>query len=269
MQRCVEGNGCYSERNGCIITRIDHMINALCYVQLNFTEKGLRKMMEMSKSYRQSLGCEEVLDTFKVRSDRHFLQEPPQEFLQLHQASILSSMHESLCGLQEMTGCICVAQAIFAKARKLQKQTPELKADLEAFESKLDAEAAEVVEEEAAATAARSHAVGGRPAESVDATEPMDAMDSAERMDAEARVEDTGSAAQPGEVGAPEGQAARHEDSSQASAVAADSLLGGVADSAHSAAAPLTQTPDEEGRLDLRMAPHTMCRLFGGFHWDI
>ncbi len=37
-------------------------------VQLNFTEKGLRKMMEMGKSIRQSLACEEVLDTFKVRS---------------------------------------------------------------------------------------------------------------------------------------------------------------------------------------------------------
>lgn len=43
------------------------VISVMCNAQLNFTEKGLRKMMEMSKSYRQSLGCEEVLDTFKVR----------------------------------------------------------------------------------------------------------------------------------------------------------------------------------------------------------
>ncbi|CAL8472231.1 g11773 [Coccomyxa elongata] len=175
---------------------------AFCLTQLNFTEKGLRKMMEMSKSYRQSLGCEEILDTFK---------------------------------------------AIFAKARKLQKQTPELKADLEAFESKLDAEAAEVAEEEAVAAAARSHAADGRPAESVDATKPIDTADSGGRMDAEARVEDTGSAAELGEVGAAEGHAARHEDWSQAS----DSLLGGAADSAHSAAAPLTQTPDDEAVSDL------------------
>ncbi len=34
--------------------------------QLNFTEKGLRKMMEMSKSYKHALVKEEVLDTFKV-----------------------------------------------------------------------------------------------------------------------------------------------------------------------------------------------------------
>lgn len=37
-------------------------------LQLNFTEKGLRKMMEMSKSYRHTLVNEEVLDTFKVHS---------------------------------------------------------------------------------------------------------------------------------------------------------------------------------------------------------
>ena len=48
-------------------TRKTRDIIVLCLAQLNFTEKGLRKMMEMSKSYRQSLGCEEVLDTFKVR----------------------------------------------------------------------------------------------------------------------------------------------------------------------------------------------------------
>lgn len=45
-------------------------------------------------------------------------------------------------------------QAIFAKARKLPKQSPELKADLEAFEARLDADAAEVAEEEAASAAA-------------------------------------------------------------------------------------------------------------------
>ena len=46
-------------------------------------------------------------------------------------------------------------QGICAKARKLPKQTPELKDDLEAFEAKLDADAAEVAEEDAAARAAR------------------------------------------------------------------------------------------------------------------
>ena len=49
-------------------------------------------------------------------------------------------------------------QAIFAKARKLPKQSPELRADLEAFEARLDADAAEVAEEEAAATAAAAAA---------------------------------------------------------------------------------------------------------------
>jgi hypothetical protein len=53
------------------------------------------------------------------------------------------------------------AQAIFAKARKLPKQSPELKADLEAFEAKLDADAAEVAEEEAAAAAAAAAQQGG------------------------------------------------------------------------------------------------------------
>ena len=95
-----------------------------------------------------------------------------------------------------------MAQAIFAKARKLPKQTPELKADLEAFESKLDAEAAEVAEEDAAAAAARSHAAGTGHAESVDAAVPMDAaVDAAGRTDAEARVEDADSAVELGEVG--------------------------------------------------------------------
>ena len=37
-------------------------------VQLNLTEKGLRKMMEMSKSYRHALLNADVLDTFKVPS---------------------------------------------------------------------------------------------------------------------------------------------------------------------------------------------------------
>lgn len=45
-------------------------------------------------------------------------------------------------------------KAICAKARKLPKQTAELKDDLEAFEAKLDADAAEVAEEHAAARAA-------------------------------------------------------------------------------------------------------------------
>jgi len=36
--------------------------------QLNLTEKGLRKMMEMSKSYRHALLNADVLDTFKVPS---------------------------------------------------------------------------------------------------------------------------------------------------------------------------------------------------------
>ena len=35
-------------------------------MQLNLTEKGLRKMMEMSKSYRHALLNADVLDTFKV-----------------------------------------------------------------------------------------------------------------------------------------------------------------------------------------------------------
>ena len=46
-------------------------------------------------------------------------------------------------------------QAICAKARKLSKQSAELKDDLEAFEARLDADAAEVAEEHAAARAAR------------------------------------------------------------------------------------------------------------------
>lgn len=50
---------------------------------------------------------------------------------------------------------------------------------------------------------------------------------------------------------ADDGQGARYEDSSQASAKAADSLLGGTADSAHSAAAPLTQIPDDECKINL------------------
>lgn len=37
-------------------------------VQLNLTEKGLRKMMEMAKSYRHALLNADVLDTFKVPS---------------------------------------------------------------------------------------------------------------------------------------------------------------------------------------------------------
>ena len=36
-------------------------------VQLNFTEKGLRKLMEMAKAYRHALASPETLDTFKVR----------------------------------------------------------------------------------------------------------------------------------------------------------------------------------------------------------
>ena len=51
---------------------------------------------------------------------------------------------------------LCAAvKAICAKARKLPKQTAELKSDLEAFEAKLDSDAAEVAEEHAAARAAR------------------------------------------------------------------------------------------------------------------
>lgn len=46
-------------------------------------------------------------------------------------------------------------QGICAKARKLPKQSAELKDDLEAFEARLDADAAEVVEEHEAARAAR------------------------------------------------------------------------------------------------------------------
>ena len=35
-------------------------------LQLSLTEKGLRKMMEMSKSYRHALLDSDVLDLFKV-----------------------------------------------------------------------------------------------------------------------------------------------------------------------------------------------------------
>lgn len=35
-------------------------------LQLNLTEKGLRKVMEMSKSYRHALFNADVLETFKV-----------------------------------------------------------------------------------------------------------------------------------------------------------------------------------------------------------
>lgn len=45
------------------------------------------------------------------------------------------------------------------KARKLPKQTVELKDDLEAFEAKLDSDAAEVAEEHAAARAARKQVI--------------------------------------------------------------------------------------------------------------
>ena len=54
-------------------------------------------------------------------------------------------------------------KAICAKARKLPKQTAELKDDLEAFEAKLDADAAEVAEENAAARAARKQVPAGTP----------------------------------------------------------------------------------------------------------
>ena len=47
------------------------------------------------------------------------------------------------------------AQALCAKARKMAKQSAELKDDLEAFEARLDADAVEVAEEHAAARAAR------------------------------------------------------------------------------------------------------------------
>lgn len=125
---------------------------------------------------------------------------------------------DSICGVQQKTGCICAAQAIFAKARKLSKQTSELRADLEAFESKLDAEAAEVAEEEqAAAAAARSHAANLGSAESVDAAEPMDAgADAAGRMDADASVEDAGSAVQLGDVGRGISCPSRHQPHSLA-----------------------------------------------------
>ena len=36
------------------------------HLQLSLTEKGLRKMMEMSKSYRHALLDIDVLDLFKV-----------------------------------------------------------------------------------------------------------------------------------------------------------------------------------------------------------
>ena len=36
------------------------------HLQLSLTEKGLRKMMEMSKSYRHALLDSNVLDLFKV-----------------------------------------------------------------------------------------------------------------------------------------------------------------------------------------------------------
>ena len=42
-------------------------------------------------------------------------------------------------------------QAVIAKAKKLPKQTPDFKAEMEAFEERLVAAAAEVKEEEATA----------------------------------------------------------------------------------------------------------------------
>jgi hypothetical protein len=36
--------------------------------QLNFTEKGLRKLMEGAKAFRAALACPDTLDTFKVAS---------------------------------------------------------------------------------------------------------------------------------------------------------------------------------------------------------
>ncbi len=42
-------------------------------MQLNLTEKGLRKMMEMGKSYRHALLNADVLDTFKVPSNLFFM----------------------------------------------------------------------------------------------------------------------------------------------------------------------------------------------------
>jgi len=54
---------------------------------------------------------------------------------------------------------IYLAQAICTKARKLPKQTAELKDDLDAFEAKLANDAAEVAEEHAAARAARKQVI--------------------------------------------------------------------------------------------------------------
>ena len=52
-------------RQGCMRVVLRWLMCATC-VQLNFTEKGLRKMMEMAKSFRHALASPETLDTFKA-----------------------------------------------------------------------------------------------------------------------------------------------------------------------------------------------------------
>ena len=126
-------------------------------LQLSLTEKGLRKMMEMSKSYCHALLNADVLETFKVllssllQSKKVVCAQSP-----VHaraEASCIASIvvcSQILTEVQE-----AAMQGICAKARKLPKQSAELKDDLEAFEARLDADAAEVAEEHEAARAAR------------------------------------------------------------------------------------------------------------------
>lgn len=127
------------------------------FLQLNLTEKGLRKMMEMSKSYRHALLNADVLETFKV-----LLPSLPQLKQKARARSPVHVKAETSC-IALNSVCIQILtevreaamQGICAKARKLPKQSVELKDDLEAFEARLDADAAEVAEEHEAARAAR------------------------------------------------------------------------------------------------------------------
>ena len=127
------------------------------FLQLNLTEKGLRKMMEMSKSYRHALLNADVLETFKV-----LLSSLPQLRQIVRAQSPVHARAETSCiALNPVCRQIltevreAAMQGICAKARKLPKQSAELKDDLEAFETRLDADAAEVAEEHEAARAAR------------------------------------------------------------------------------------------------------------------
>jgi hypothetical protein len=121
---------------------------------------------------------------------------------------------------------------MFVKARKLPKQTPDLKADLEAFEAKLEADAAEAVEEEAAAAAAHAQAASSMQEE---CSRPMAA------------------AGREGTSGATLDVHA--VDSQESAATAADDLLGNLPEEA----VPQTQLPNE-GETPLSTPPHLVCQ---------